>query len=241
MKILVVDVGGTHVKLLATGQRSGIKIDSGPDLTPQAMTAAVIQATAQWPYHAVTIGYPGLVRDGRAAADPYNLGAGWVEFDFAEAFAKPVKVVNDAAMQALGSYTGGRTLYLGLGTGLGSALIVDGVLVPLELAHLPYKGRRTYEDVVGLRGLKQRGRKKWRESVTDVVEKFQAAFGIADVVLGGGNTKKLKELPAGTRMCENASAFIGGFRLWGKEIGPDDKGDELGTNSLQAIELHYPA
>jgi polyphosphate glucokinase len=240
MKILVVDVGGTNVKLLASGQHSGLKIASGVNLTPETMVPEIMRATADWPYDKISIGYPGLVRDGRAVAEPHNLGPGWVDYDFEKAFGKPVKIVNDAAMQALGGYNGGRMLYLGLGTGLGSALIVDGVLVPLELAHLPYKWRRTYEDVVGLRGLKRRGRKRWRKSVADVVQRFQAAFEIADVVLGGGNTKKLDDLPAGTRRCENVNAFVGGFRLWGKQIPLEPTDDELSLAELQAVELRYP-
>jgi polyphosphate glucokinase len=239
MKILVVDVGGTHVKLLATGQHTGLKIDSGPDLTPDVMVAAVKRSTTEWAYDVVAMGYPGPVKDGRPAAEPHNLGPGWVDFDFEAAFGKPVKILNDAAMQALGSYRGGRMLYLGLGTGLGSAFIVDGVLAPLELAHLPYTKSRTYEDVVGLRGLERLGKKKWRLRVQDVVERFKQAFVVEDVVLGGGNTKKLDELPAGARRCENANAFVGGFRLWGKTVGAERTDDgELSLTELEHVELH---
>jgi len=171
-------------------------------------------ATAGWKFEAVSIGYPGAVVHGHPVAEPHNLGRGWVGFDFRKAFGRPVKVINDAAMQALGSYRGGRMLFLGLGTGLGSALIVDGVLEPMELAHLPYKNGRTYEDYVGLAGLKRLGKKKWRRHVADVVAQLEKALQADYVVLGGGNAKLLNRLPTGTRLGDNANAFIGGFRLW---------------------------
>ena len=214
MKILAIDIGGTHVKVLATGHRKHLQIDSGPTMTPKKMIAAVRAASAGWKYEAVSIGYPGAVVHGHPVAEPHNLGRGWVGFDFRKAFGRPVKVINDAAMQALGSYRGGRMLFLGLGTGLGSALIVDGVLEPMELAHLPYKNGRTYEDYVGLAGLKRLGKKKWRRHVADVVAQLEKALQADYVVLGGGNAKLLNRLPPGTRLGDNANAFIGGFRLW---------------------------
>jgi len=213
-KTLVIDVGGTHVKVLATGQRQPRRIDSGPTMTARRMVSAVKRATADWKYDRVAIGYPGPVLHDRPLAEPHNLGRGWVGFDFRRAFGRPVRIVNDAAMQALGSYRGGRMLFLGLGTGLGSALIIDGLLEPMELAHLPYKKGRTYEDFVGLHGLKRLGKKKWRQSVADVAERLRAALGADDVVLGGGNAKQLKDLPEGTRLGDNAKAFVGGYRLW---------------------------
>src|SRR2546422_1729608 len=214
MKVLAIAIGGTHVKVLATGRKKRLQIDSGPTLTAKKMVAAVRAATTGWQYQAVSIGYPGPVVHGHPVAEPHNLGRGWVGFDFRKAFGRPVKVINDAAMQALGSYRGGRMLFLGLGTGLGSALIVDGVLEPMELAHLPYKNGRTYEDYVGLAGLKRLGKKKWRRHVADVVAQLEKALQADYVVLGGGNAKLLNRLPPGTRLGDNANAFIGGFRLW---------------------------
>jgi predicted NBD/HSP70 family sugar kinase len=214
VKILVVDVGGTHVKALATGHKSPIKIPSGPDMTPRIMVRRLLSAVKDWDFDAVSIGYPGAVLHGKPIAEPHNLGAGWIGFDFKKAFGRPVKIVNDAAMQALGSYKRGRMLFLGLGTGLGSALIVDGMLEPMELAHLPYKKGRTYEDYVGKMGLERMGKKKWRRNVADVIERFRTALNVDDVVLGGGNAKLLKKLPNGVRLGTNANAFTGGFRLW---------------------------
>lgn len=222
MKILVVDIGGTHVKILATGQRERREFESGPTLTVRRMVAGVKRLARDWDYDAVSIGYPGLVLNGRVAAEPHNLARGWVGFDFAKAFGKPVKVVNDAAMQALGSYRRGTMLFLGLGTGLGSALVVDGHVVPMELAHLSYK-KATIEDYVGLRGLERLGKKKWREHVAYMVERFAAALHPDEIVIGGGNARKLKELPPGCREVDNANAFIGGFRLWqGARAGARD-------------------
>ena len=217
-RVLAIDVGGTHVKVLATGRRTAVHIPSGPTMTARAMVAAVKKATATWKYDVVSIGFPGPVLHGKPVAEPKNLGGGWVGFDFRKAFRKPVKMVNDAAMQALGSYRGGRMLFLGLGTGLGTALIVDGVLEPMEIAHLPYKNGKTYEDYVGLRGLKRLGKKKWRRHVADVVQKLAAALVAEDVVLGGGNSKKLDGLPPHVRLGDNANAFTGGFRLWEEAI-----------------------
>lgn len=215
MRVLVVDIGGTNVKSLATGQSAPVKFPSGPTLTPQRMVALVKEGTADWSYDAVSLGYPGLVRRGRIAAEPRNLGKGWVSFNFLRAFRCPVKVMNDAAMQALGSYNGGRLLFLGLGTGLGSTLVVDGNVIALELAHFPYK-RGTLEDYLGLRGLKRLGRKKWQRQVEVAVADLIDALFPDDVVLGGGNAKKLKKLPPGTRAGNNALAFLGGYRMWEK-------------------------
>jgi predicted NBD/HSP70 family sugar kinase len=217
VKILVVDVGGTHIKAIATGRKTPIKIPSGPDVTPRIMVRRLLAAVKGWDFDAVSIGYPGAVIHGKPVSDPHNLGKGWVGFNFKKAFGRPVKIVNDAAMQALGNYTRGRMLFLGLGTGLGSALICDGVLEPMELAHLPYKKGRTYEEYVGKKGLERMGKKKWRRHVEDVIERFRVALNVDDVVLGGGNAKLLKELPKGVRRGANANAFIGGFRLWASE------------------------
>ena len=214
MKVLVVDVGGNHVKILATGQKQSREFPSGPTLTAKQMVAGVKKLAADWKYDAVSIGYPGLVIGNRPLAEPHNLGRGWMGYDFRAAFKRRVKVVNDAAMQALGSYRSGKMLFLGLGTGLGSTMIVDGIVEPMELGHLPYK-KRTYEDYVGIRGL-QRGKKKWRRNVADVVTRLVAALEPDDVVIGGGNVKKLKTLPKGCRRGDNANAFRGGFRLWEK-------------------------
>jgi polyphosphate glucokinase len=216
MKILIIDVGGTHVKVLASGQKNHLRIDSGPEFTPKKMVAAVRAAIPNWNFDGISMGYPGPVLRGRPFAEPHNLGRGWVGFNFQKAFGCPVKMVNDAAMQALGSYEGGQMLFLGLGTGLGSALVADGTLVPLELAHLPYKKNRTYEEYVGLAGLQRLGKKTWRHHVDDVVARLKAAMQAEYVVLGGGNAKLLKKLPAAARLGENANAFRGGFRLWQK-------------------------
>jgi polyphosphate glucokinase len=215
MNVLVVDVGGTNVKILATGQDKPRKFPSGPTLTAKQLVAGVKKLARGWKYDAVSIGYPGPVVNNRPVAEPYNLGPGWAGFDFKAAFKRPVKVVNDAAMQALGSYKRGKMLFLGLGTGLGSTMIVDGIVEPMELAHLPYK-KGTYEDYVGERSREKRGKKKWRRYVADVVERLTAALEPDDVVLGGGNVKNLKELPKGCREGDNANAFLGGFRLWEK-------------------------
>ncbi len=213
MNVLVVDVGGTHVKILATGEDTPRKLVSGPELTARDMVAAVKKLTADWKYDVVSIGYPAPVIHGRPLHEPFNLGPGWVGFDFARAFGKPVKMINDAAMQALGSYEKGSLLFLGLGTGLGSAMVVDEHIEPMELAHLPYR-KATYEDYVGLRGLKRYGKKKWRVYVEDVVGRLVAALEPDEVVIGGGNAKLLKQLPPHSRMGNNANAFLGGFRLW---------------------------
>ncbi len=213
MNVLVIDVGGTHVKILATGQKDHREFESGPTMTPDEMVAGVLRAADGWMYEVIAMGYPGPVLRGKPVAEPHNLAKGWVGFDFEAAFRMPVKIINDAALQALGSYHGGRMLFLGLGTGLGSALIVDGILEPMELGHLPYK-KRTFEDYVGLRGLKRVGKKRWRKYVTDVVATLSAAVQAEEVVLGGGNVKRLKELPPHCREGNNENAFLGGFRLW---------------------------
>jgi polyphosphate glucokinase len=218
VKALVLDVGGTNLKALATGQREPRKVASGPKMTARGMVAAAKRLASDWSYDVVSIGYPGPVLHGRPVAEPMNLGGGWVGFDFRKAFGKPVRVVNDAAMQALGSYEGGRMLFLGLGTGLGSALIDDGRLEPMELAHLPYRKGRTFEDYLGREGLEKRGKKKWRDSVVDVVERMTAALEPDYIVIGGGNVDLLGELPPKCRRGDNANAFAGGFRLWRGDI-----------------------
>jgi len=214
VNVLVIDVGGTHVKLLATGRRSPVKFDSGPHLTPAVMVRETLAATRGWRYEAVTIGYPGPVRKGRPVADPFNLGRGWRRFDFARAFQKRVVVVNDAAMQALGSYDGGRMLFLGLGTGLGTAVVEDGVVQPMELAHLPYRDGKSFEDYLGVRGLERLGHHKWAKHVGVVAEMLRAAVVADHVVLGGGNVRKLRRLPPHCRRGDNSNAFRGGFRVW---------------------------
>jgi polyphosphate glucokinase len=221
LKVLVVDVGGSHIKLWATGHRKPIKILSGPSMTARDMVRDVKKAVRDWSYDVVSIGYPGVVLHGRIAAEPHNLGGGWVGFNFSRAFRRPVIVINDAAMQGLGSYRSGRMLFLGLGTGLGAAVIADGVVEPTELAHLPYLKGRTYEDYVGQAGLKRLGKKKWRRHVNDVVTRLRDALEVDDVVVGGGNAKKLKTLPRGVRRGANANAFLGGVSLWKEK--PTDK------------------
>ena len=216
MNVLVVDVGGTHVKILASGQKERREFASGPTLTAKQMAFEVRKLAGDWSYDAVSIGYPGPVLRGRPIAEPINLGRGWVGFDFEKAFRRPVKVVNDAAMQALGGYKRGKMLFLGLGTGLGSTMVMDGIAEPMELGHLPYK-KGTYEDYVGVRGLTKHGQKKWQGYVADVVARLTGALEPDDVVLGGGNAKKLIKLPPGCRLGDNANAFLGGFRLWEKE------------------------
>jgi polyphosphate glucokinase len=213
MNVLAVDIGGTHVKVLVSGQSEARKFDSGPGLSAQSMVSGVKQITGDWTYDAVSIGYPGPVRGNMPAAEPHNLGRGWEDFDFEAAFGRPVKLINDAAMQALGSYRGGKMLFLGLGTGLGSAMITDGIIDPMELGHLPWK-RHTYEHYVGQRGLDHFGAHKWQRYVADAVKQLIAALEPDDVVLGGGNVKQLATLPPNCREGDNANAFLGGFRLW---------------------------
>ena len=215
MNVLVVDVGGTRVKILATGQDAPREFPSGPRMTARQMVAGVRKLARGWKHDVVSIGYPGPVLQGRPVAEPRNLGPGWVGFNFERAFRCPVKVANDAAMQALGSYERGKMLFLGLGTGLGSTLIVDGIVEPMELGHLPYK-KETYEDYVGVRGFKKYGKRKWRRYVADVVGRLSAALEPDEVVLGGGNAKELNKLSPSCRLGDNANAFLGGFRLWEK-------------------------
>ncbi len=219
MKVLAIDIGGNSIKALVSGvtrETEPRKFPSGPTMTPRQMVSAVLKLTEDWHYDVVSIGYPGRVRDNRVVSEPVNLGPGWVDFDFAKAFRHPVKIINDAAMQALGSYQGGKMLFLGLGTGLGSALIVDGKVMPMELGRLPYKDG-TYETYLGLKGLKRLGITKWREYVQQVVIKFISALELDDVVIGGGNVTKLEKLPPGCRAGDNAHAFRGGFLLWEKD------------------------
>jgi predicted NBD/HSP70 family sugar kinase len=214
MNILVINVGGRHVKVKATGNSNFVELPSGLKLTPAKMVAAVQAATVRWKYDAVSIGYPGVVVHGRPLTEPRHLGGRWVGFDFESAFDRPVKIINDAAMQALGSYKGGRMLFLGLGTGLGSALIVENILEPLELAHLPYQKGRSYEDYVGQTGLKQLGKKKWRHHVKKIAQLLKTALQPDYVVIGGGNARLLKKVPRDTRLGDNTNAFQGGYRLW---------------------------
>jgi polyphosphate glucokinase len=213
-KILVVDVGGSHVKCVATGRKRPVKFKSDSQLTPQRMVEQILQITKGWRFDAVSIGYPGVVRCGKIVREPRNLGTGWVGYDFEAAFDRPVKIINDAAMQALGGYEGGKMLFLGLGTGLGSALIVDGVIAAMELGHLHYSRGHTYEDYLGKQGRRRLGKQKWRRKVEEVVRAFRKALLPDYIMLGGGDAEKLKRLPAQTRRGDNAYAFAGGFRLW---------------------------
>jgi len=212
--ILVIDVGGSHIKLLATGQKVPRQIPSGPTMTARKMVKLVKRAVRDWKFDRVSMGYPGPVVHGHPLREPHNLGGGWVGFNFRHAFGRPIKIINDAAMQALGSYQGGRMLFLGLGTGLGAAMIVEGVLEPMELAHLAYKKGKSYEDYLGLRGLKRLGKKKWRRYVAKIVKALKDALEADYVVIGGGNSKKLKKLPPGARLGDNTNAFRGGLRMW---------------------------
>ena len=214
--VLVIDLGGTNVKVLATGQKEPRRYPSGPTMTPRRMVRVVKKLVQDWKFDCVSLGFPGPIINECPLREPHNLGGGWMGFNFRKAFGCPVKVINDAAMQALGSYKGGRMLFLGLGTGLGAAMIVDGMLEPMELAHLTYKDGKTYEDYLGLRGLERSGKKKWRRHVATIVKKLKIALKADYVVLGGGNSKKLKKLPLGTRLGSNACAFVGGFRMWQK-------------------------
>ena len=213
-RVLAIDVGGSHVKTRVSGQSETRVFESGPSMTPARMVARVRRSTRDLKYDVISIGYPGVVVHGKIATEPFNLGRGWVGFDFRKAFGKPTLLMNDAAMQAIGSYEGGRMLFLGLGTGLGSALIVEGTVAPMEIAHLPYKGGRSYEDYVGDRGRRRLGPKKWRRVVADVVEQLSHALEADYVVIGGGNARKLKKLPKNARLGNNEFAFLGGFRMW---------------------------
>ncbi|WP_027053169.1 ROK family protein [Mesorhizobium erdmanii] len=212
--VLTIDIGGSHVKILTSAGGQERRDDSGPDLTPQQMIDKVKKLAEGLPYDVISMGYPGPVRHSKPVLDPKNLGKGWAGFDFDAQFGKPVKMVNDALMQAIGSYEGGRMLFLGLGTGLGAAMVFDNVGQPMELAHLPYRKGQSFEDYVGERGLEKRGKKKWRIHVFDVVDRLRAALQPDYVVIGGGNVDKLDELPADSRRGDNTRAFEGGFRLW---------------------------
>jgi polyphosphate glucokinase len=223
--VLVVDVGGSSVKIQATGAEERRSLPSGPKMAPAKMVTGIKKITAGWTFDVISIGYPGPVLHGRPVAEPWNLGGGWVGFDFASAFGVPTKVINDAAMQALGSYEGGKMLFLGLGTGLGTAMIVEGIVEPMELGHLPYK-KRTYEDYVGEAALERDGKKKWRGHVCDVIERLVAALEPDDTVIGGGNVRHLKALPPHCRAGDNANAFRGGFRLWNVAEGRSMRGLE---------------
>ena len=213
-KILVIDVGGTNLKIQASGMKEAVKVPSGPKMTAAQMAAAVKKVSVNWQFDAVSIGFPGPVKDNRPVREPHNLGGGWVKFDFKKAFGKPVKIINDAAMQALGSHTGGCTLFLGLGTGLGSALVIDGGVLPLELAHLPYHKNKSYEEYLGNLAMKRLGKKKWRKHVEEVVLLLKNALLADTVVLGGGNARLIKTFPPGVEAGKNANAFAGGERLW---------------------------
>lgn len=214
MNVLAIDIGGTNVKVRASHSDEIRKFPSGSELTPQQMVEGVKNIVQGWDYECVTIGYPGPVIRGSILKEPVNLGNGWMGFNFEQAFGKPIRLINDAAMQALGSYDGGRMLFLGLGTGLGTAMVIDNVVAPLEMGHLPYKKGKSFEDFVGKAGMDQLGKKKWREVVEDVISRLKAAMVADYVVLGGGNAKKIKDLPPNTKLGENANAFIGGFRVW---------------------------
>ncbi len=214
MKVLVIDIGGTHIKVASTDKRDSIKIVSGPNMTAAMMAQQVLAATEGWKYDGVSIGYPGPVVHDHPLAEPHNLAAGWIDFSYQKVFGKPIRFINDAAMQALGGYRGKRMLFLGIGTGLGSALVFDGVVVPLELAHLPYKKGRTYEEYIGVAGLNRRGKRRWRKSVLDIIARLQAAFICDYVLLGGGNAKLMKNLPPHVILGANSNAVEGGLRLW---------------------------
>ena len=213
-RVLVLDVGGTHVKMRIGTHGPIREFKSGRKLKARQMVAAVLRMTADWRYEVISIGFPGVVVHGKIAAEPHNLGPGWIGFDFAEAFSKPVRVINDAALQAVGSYRGGRMLFLGLGTGLGVTLILDGVIEPMEIGHMPYKHGRSYEAYVGERGYRRLGARKWRKAVAAVVEQLRSVLEADYVVLGGGNVRKLKKLPRGVHRGDNRNAFVGGVRLW---------------------------
>ncbi len=223
MRVLVIDVGGNNVKLLASGASAPRKVPSGPSLTARRMVAEVKRATLDWRYDAVTIGVPCPVKNGRVLQEPKNIGRGWTRFDYRRAFRRPVRILNDAVMQAIGSYRGGRMLFLGLGTGLGAALVLEGVVQPLEIAHLPYRNGKSYEDFLGKRSLDRLGKKRWRKLVAEIVPRLRHAFQVDEIVLGGGNVKHLKELPPDVRIGGNTRAFQGGFRIWGATNGHDSR------------------
>jgi polyphosphate glucokinase len=214
MKVLVIDIGGTHIKVASSDNLVPIKIVSGPTMNATQMVQQVLAATVAWDYDVVSIGYPGPVAHDRPIAEPHNLAPGWIDFPYKTAFGKPIRFINDAAMQALGGFRGGRMLFLGIGTGLGSALVVEGTVISLELAHMPYRNGKTYEEYIGLGGLERRGKKRWRKSVLDVIAVLRAAFVADYVLLGGGNAKLMKDLPEGVIVGANANAVAGGLKLW---------------------------
>jgi polyphosphate glucokinase len=220
MKILVIDVGGTNIKVASSDMRVPVKIPSGPTMTAEQMTKDVLVTTKGWDFDCISIGYPGPVVHDRPLAEPHNLAPGWIDFPYQKAFGKPLRFINDAAMQALGGYQGGRMLFLGIGTGLGSAMIFDGVVIPLELAHLPYKKGRTYEEYIGLAGLERRGEERWRKSVLDIIERLQAALICDSVLLGGGNAKLMKDLPSHVILGSNSNAIDGGIKIWQNSSNP---------------------
>jgi polyphosphate glucokinase len=228
MKVMVIDVGGTNVKVASNDMRVPIKIPSGPLMTAEKMAEQVLAATQGWSYDCISIGYPGPVVHDHPLAEPHNLAPGWIDFSYTKAFGKPIRFINDAAMQALGGYKGGRMLFLGIGTGLGSAMVFDGVVIPLELAHLPYKKGKTYEEYIGLAGLNLRGVKRWRKSVLDIVKRLQAALICDSVLLGGGNAKLMKNLPSNIILGANSNAIDGGIKLW------QDSSTPVSTSSLPA-------
>ena len=232
MKVLVIDIGGTHVKVASTDHRAPVKIVSGPEMTAEKMVRQVLDATKDWQYDAISIGYPGPVEHDRPLAEPHNLSLGWVSYPYKKAFGKPVCFVNDAAMQALGGYRGGHMLFIGLGTGMGSAVIFQGTVVPLELAHLPYKKGRTYEEYVGEEGMKRRGKKRWRASVLDIVDRLKAALVCDYVLLGGGNAKLMDELPEHVIRGSNANAIAGGLKLWAT---PEPSARDVKAKPVQRI------
>jgi polyphosphate glucokinase len=233
MNILVIDIGGTNIKVASSDKSVPVKIPSGPTMTAEQMTKDVLVATEGWVYDCISIGYPGPVTHDRPLAEPHNLAAGWIDFPYQKAFGKPIRFINDAAMQALGGYKGGRMLFLGTGTGLGSAMIFDGIVIPLELAHLPYKKSRTYEEYIGLAGLERRGVERWRRSVLDIIERLQAALICDSVLLGGGNAKLMKDLPSHVILGANSNAIDGGIKLWQDMSNPTTATSALPTKTTK--------
>lgn len=238
MNILVIDVGGSSVKILVTGESDPRSFDSGSTMTPEQMVAGVKELAQGWKYNAVSIGFPAVVKHDQPVTEPHNLGTGWVNFDYAAAFGCPVKMINDAAMQALGSFNEGKMLFLGLGTGLGSTMVIEGIVVPMELAHLPYR-KKTFEAYVGEDALARDGKKKWRKHVIDVIARLRAALVPDDIVIGGGNIRHFKTLPAGCRAGDNANAFDGGFRMWEAPAGTNAK--PAGSPAAKAAKKKPPA
>jgi polyphosphate glucokinase len=239
MKVLVIDIGGTNVKVASTDMRVPIKIPSGPTMDAAKMAEDVLAATEGWDYDCISIGYPGPVTHERPLSEPHNLAPGWIDFPYKKVLGKPIRFINDAAMQALGGYKGGRMLFLGTGTGLGSAMIFDGVVVPLELAHLPYKKGRTYEEWIGLAGLQRQGKKRWRKSVIDIIERLQAALVCDSVLLGGGNAKLMKNLPVHVILGANSNAIDGGIKLWQDATVPEPPAVQVTKNPAKRRRASY--